>query len=134
MYDLLKSPINLGRVTLKNRCVLPAMGVNLAAPGGGVTDDIIAYYEARARGGVGLIITEVTRIMGGCGISDPCQLAAYRLSDVAELQRLVEAVHNHDTKIFIQLQHPGWCASPLVTGEQPVNIVISRLRVIFFFQ
>lgn len=120
MYDLLKSPINLGRVTLKNRCVLPAMGVNLAAPGGGVTDDIIAYYEARARGGVGLIITEVTRIMGGCGISDPCQLAAYRLSDVAELQRLVEAVHNHDTKIFIQLQHPGWCASPLVTGEQPV--------------
>ncbi len=120
MYERLQSPVNIGRLALKNRCVLPAMGVNLGAADGSVTEDIAAYYEARARGGAGLIITEVTRVMGGNGVSDPCQLAACRLSDVASLQRLVEAVHSHDAKIFIQLQHPGWCASPLMTGEQPV--------------
>jgi 2,4-dienoyl-CoA reductase-like NADH-dependent reductase (Old Yellow Enzyme family)/thioredoxin reductase len=96
------------------------MGVNLAAPGGGVTDDVIAYYEARARGGVGLIITEITRIDDGPGAAEPCQLAARRPSDVPELQRLTDAIHKYDTKIFIQLQHPGREAAPFVTGVQPV--------------
>ena len=105
---------------LPNRLVMSPMGVNLGAPDGGVTDDLIAFYEARARGGVGLIITEVTRVEGGAGISDPCQLAAYRPSDIPNLQRLVDAVHRWDTRLFIQLQHPGRAASAWVTGSQPV--------------
>lgn len=120
MDRLLEREGMIGRLTMPNRVVMPAMGVNLAAPDGGVTDDVIAFYEARARGGTGLIITEVTRIAGGAGISDPCQLAAYRPSDIASLQRLVDAVHKYDTRIFIQLQHPGREASPIIAGEQPV--------------
>ena len=103
MYEHLESPVSIGRLNLPNRVFMPAMGVNLAAPEGGVTDDLIAYYEARAHGGVGLIITEVTRIEDGPGASDPCQLAARRPSDVPELQRLIDAIHKYDTKIFIQL-------------------------------
>ena len=87
---------------------------------GGVTDDIIAFYEARAKGSTGLIISEVTRITDGAGISEPCQLSAYRASDVVELQRLVDVIHQYDTKIFIQLQHPGREASFTITGEQSV--------------
>lgn len=120
MYELLKEPIKIGRLQLKNRLVMSPMGINLGAPLGGVTDDLIAFYEARAQGGIGLIITEVTRIEGGAGISDPCQLAAYRPGDIAELQRLVDAVHRWDTKLFIQLQHPGRAASSWLTGIQPV--------------
>jgi 2,4-dienoyl-CoA reductase-like NADH-dependent reductase (Old Yellow Enzyme family) len=85
MYEHLGSPVSIGQMTLPNRVFMPAMGVNLAAPGGGVTDDVIAYYEARARGGVGLIITEITRIDDGPGAAEPCQLAARRPSDVPEL-------------------------------------------------
>jgi 2,4-dienoyl-CoA reductase-like NADH-dependent reductase (Old Yellow Enzyme family) len=59
MYDKLRSPMNIGQVNIPNRVVMTAMGVFIAAPGGGVNDDIIAYYEARAKGGVGLITTEV---------------------------------------------------------------------------
>ena len=120
MFNLLKSPMNIGELTIPNRVVMPAMGVSIAKPEGGVTDDIIAFYEARARGGAGLIISEVTRITDGAGVGEPCQLAAYRASDVVELQRLVEVIHQYDTKIFIQLQHPGREASFTITGEQSV--------------
>ncbi len=51
MFERLKAPGTTGRLTLKNRVFMPAMGVFMAVPGGGVNDDIIAFYEARARGG-----------------------------------------------------------------------------------
>ena len=120
MYERLKSPLKIGKLTLPNRLAMTAMGVNLGKPEGGVTDDLIKFYEARARGGVGLIITEVTRIEGGAGISDPCQMAAYRPGDILELQRLANMVHRWNTRLFIQLQHPGRAASSWVTGTQPV--------------
>lgn len=120
MYDLLQSKITIGHLTIKNRVAMTAMGVFIAAPGGGVNDDIIAFYEARAKGGVGLIITEVTRVCDGAGGGEPCQLAARNFADALELRRLTDAVHKYDTKIFIQLQHPGRTATSALTGEQPV--------------
>ena len=116
----MRSPISIGCLQLNNRVVMPAMGVNLSSRDGGVSDDIIAFYEARARGGVGLIISEITRVVDGAGAGEPCQLAARGLKDIPDLQRLVDAVHKYDTKFFIQLQHPGMQASPFVTGVQAV--------------
>jgi len=112
--------MKIGRLSIPNRVVMTAMGTNIAAAGGGVNDDVIAYYEARGRGGVGLIITEVTRVADGAGGGEPCQLAARRPSDIIELQKLANAIHKYDSKLFVQLQHPGREASPFVTGEQPV--------------
>ncbi len=120
MFDLMRSPVTIGRLQLPNRVAMPAMGVNLSRLGGGVSDDIIAYYEARARGGVGLLISEVTRVVDGAGASEPCQLAARGPADVPDLQRLVDAIHKYDTKLFIQLQHPGGQASSAVTGVPSV--------------
>ncbi|WAK01296.1 oxidoreductase [Methylobacter sp. YRD-M1] len=82
MYDKLFSPMRIGRVEIKNRVAMTSMGVNLAAAGGGVNDDIIAFYEARARGGVGLILSGVCRVMDGAGASEPCQLAARNSGDL----------------------------------------------------
>ena len=120
MFAMLQTPFLLKRLHLKNRLVMSPMGVNLGAPEGGVTDDLLAFYEARARGGVGLIISEVTRIEGGAGVSDPCQMAAYRPSDVTGIQRLADRLHRYGAKLFIQLQHPGHAASSFITGVQPV--------------
>jgi 2,4-dienoyl-CoA reductase-like NADH-dependent reductase (Old Yellow Enzyme family)/NADPH-dependent 2,4-dienoyl-CoA reductase/sulfur reductase-like enzyme len=119
-FNKLQSPMKIGRLPIPNRVVMPAMGTNIAAAGGGVNDDVIAYYEARARGGVGLIITEITRVADGAGGGEPCQLAARRPSDILELQKLADSIHKYDSKLFVQLQHPGREASPFVTGEQPV--------------
>jgi hypothetical protein len=50
MYEKLFSRVKIGRMEVKNRVALTSMGVNLAAVGGGVNDDIVAFYEGRARG------------------------------------------------------------------------------------
>lgn len=120
MFDIMKSPISIGRLQICNRVVMPAMGVNLSFRDGGVSEDIIAFYEARARGGGGLIISEVTRVVDGAGASEPCQLAARSLRDVPDLQRLMDAIHKYDTKFFVQLQHPGGQAAASVTGMPSV--------------
>jgi 2,4-dienoyl-CoA reductase-like NADH-dependent reductase (Old Yellow Enzyme family)/thioredoxin reductase len=100
---------------------MTAMGLSLAAPGGGVNDDIIAFYEARARGGVGLIVTGVCRVMDGAGAGEACQLASRNLADVPGLGRLMDTVHKYGARMFIQLQHPGRNGSLMVGGEQPVS-------------
>ena len=87
MYERLFSTGRIGRIEIKNRVVMTPMGTVIAAPGGGVNDDIIAYYEARAKGGVGLIESELCRVLNGAGAAMTCQLAARNLADVAGLAR-----------------------------------------------
>ncbi len=121
MFPKLFSPARIGRLEIKNRVAMTAMGVELAAAGGGVTDDVIAFYEARARGGVGLIVSGLCRVMDGMGVGEACQLAARNVADVPGLGRLVDTVHKYGTRMFIQLHHPGREGSVLVCGEQPVS-------------
>ena len=119
MYDNLFSPVQIGRLEIKNRVAMTAMGLNLAAAGGGVNDDAIAFYEARAKGGVGLIISGLCRVLDGAGVGEPNQLAARHSGDLQGLERLMDAVHKYGTRIFIQLHHPGR-EGQLMFGEQPV--------------
>ncbi len=121
MFPKLFSPVRIGRLEIKNRVAMTAMGVNLAAAGGGVNDDIIAFYEARARGGIGLIVSGLCRVMDGAGAAEPCQLASRNPADVQGLARLMDTVHKYGTRMFIQLQHPGRQGSVMVGGEQPVS-------------
>ena len=121
MFPRLFSPVRIGGLEIKNRVAMTAMGVNLAASGGGVNDDIIAFYEARARGGVGLIVSGLCRVMDGAGAAEPCQLAARNVGDVQGLARLMDSVHKYGAKMFIQLHHPGRQGSAAIGGEQPVS-------------
>ncbi|MDE7066684.1 MAG: NADH:flavin oxidoreductase, partial [Schaedlerella arabinosiphila] len=61
-YPKLFEKGRIGRLELKNRIVMPAMGTGFASSTGEASDEIIRYYADRARGGAGLIITEITRI------------------------------------------------------------------------
>ncbi|WP_339171527.1 NAD(P)/FAD-dependent oxidoreductase [Paenibacillus sp. FSL H7-0943] len=106
-YEKLFAAGKIGRLELKNRIVLPAMGTSLAAASGEASDEMIAFYEERAAGGCGLIITEITRVDNETGVGTPNQLNASDLLFVPRLEKLARAVHRHDSKIFLQLQHPG---------------------------
>src|SRR5256712_14078925 len=53
------TPARIGSVEVRNRIVMPPMTTRLADQDGNVTDDTIAYYMARVRGGVGLITVEM---------------------------------------------------------------------------
>ena len=51
------SPIQIGRMTAKNRLLMSAMSINFGVDGNGyVTDQLTAYLTARARGGVGMML------------------------------------------------------------------------------
>ncbi|HZE17538.1 MAG TPA: FAD-dependent oxidoreductase, partial [Mycobacterium sp.] len=121
MFDKLFSTVRIGGLEIKNRVAMTAMGVGLAVAGGGVNDDIIAFYEARARGGIGLIVSGICRVMDGAGTGEPCQLAARNYADVQGLARLMDTVHKYGTRMFVQLHHPGRQGSALLCGEQPVS-------------
>ena len=112
----------IGGLELKNRVVMPAMGCSLAQADGTAGEQIIRYYQARARGGAGLIITEITRIDDITGVGTPCQLSVTDMKHIPGLVRLAEAVHAYDTKIFVQLHHPGnQTPARLLHGQQPVS-------------
>ncbi|HOB52443.1 MAG TPA: FAD-dependent oxidoreductase [Acidobacteriota bacterium] len=121
MFDRLFSPVRIAGLEIRNRVAMTPMGVGLAAVGGGVSDDIIAFYEARARGGIGLIVSEICRVMDGAGAGEPCQLAARSGADIQGLGRMVDAVRKYGARMFIQLHHPGRQGHHEVGGEQPVS-------------
>ena len=121
-YPKLFEKGRIGNLELKNRIVMTAMGCSLASSTGEASDQIIRYYAERARGGVGLIITEITRIDDETGVGTPNQLSVTKESDIPQLARLAEAVHAYGAKIFVQLHHPGnQTPSRLIGGRQPVS-------------
>ena len=62
MYEKLFTPGKIGNITVKNRLVMSPMGIGLAELDGSPSEDMLAFYEARAMGGAGLIIPEITRV------------------------------------------------------------------------
>lgn len=131
-YQHLFSKGKIGNVTLKNRIVMPAIGTSLASSTGGPSQEMIAYYEERAKGGCGLIITEITRIDEDYGAGIANQLAVTKPEHVAKLERLVKAVHKYDSKLFVQLHHPGRQGhGKLIGGKQivaPSEIMCNRTQ------
>lgn len=120
MYNKLFEPGNIGKVTIKNRLVMAPMGCGLANLDGTPSEDMIAYYEARAIGGAGLIIPEITRVNDIHGQGLLRQLSVTKDKHIAPLAKLAEAIHKHGSKIFIQLHHPGRETVSVLLGGQPV--------------
>ena len=111
----------VGDLSIKNRTVMPAMGTNLASETGGITQAMVHYYTQRAIGGVGLIITEIVSVDSPGGYAIPKQLDLHNNSFIAGHNELVEAVHEHDARIFPQLHHAGRQTTVENTnGIQPV--------------
>ncbi len=57
--NVLLTPARIGNLEIKNRIVMPPMTTRLADEEGYVTEESIAYYMARVRGGTGLITVEM---------------------------------------------------------------------------
>ena len=130
-YPRLFEPGRIGNLEIRNRIVMPAMGCSLAEISGEPGARMINYYAERARGGVGLIITEITRVDDVTGVGTPNQLSVTNTHVISQLHRLVEAVHAYDTKLFVQLHHPGnQTPSRLIGGRQPVSASDVTCKVI----
>lgn len=99
-------PIKIGPMTVKNRFVVPPMGNNFANTDGSMSDQSVAYYRERAKGGFGLITIEATVVHEGAkgGPRKPC---LYDDTTIESFRRVVEACHEEGAKVSVQLQNAG---------------------------
>lgn len=145
-YEKLLSPIQIGNCTIRNRVALEPMLLGVGEFDGTPGEKMIAYYEERAKGGAGLIITEVTRISEFSGATGPMQLAVTSDRHIEPLSKLAEAIHRHDSKLFVQLHHPGrqnlnlvvtaWMLSENIGRRFPLywKLFFSMTRFLDFFE
>lgn len=113
------SPGRIGKMTVRNRMVMPPMGTNYAADNGFVTERLVRYYEARAEGGTGLIIVEVAAVAPeGKAVSHQVGLWADKF--IPGLRYLAESIKKHGARAAIQLHHAGRQTTVRTTGHQPV--------------
>ncbi len=99
---------------------MSAMGVNLAETDGSCGERLIAYHERQARGGVGLIVLGVTGVAWPHGANQPRQIAISEDRHISGLQALVQAVHQHGTKVAAQLHHGGLVAVQDAKEGRPI--------------
>ncbi|MBW1829493.1 MAG: FAD-dependent oxidoreductase, partial [Deltaproteobacteria bacterium] len=116
---LLAQPGKIGSMKIRNRIVMPAMGTNMANLDGTPSRHLIDYYEARAAGGAGMIITEVVTPdeRGQCIHSE---LAGYHDKFLSPLSLLARAVKSHGARCILQIAHAGSFASQQITGMTPL--------------
>lgn len=126
-YEKLFSPIKIGNCEIKNRIAMAPMLMGFGQFDGTVTEKMLDYYEERAKGGTGLIITEITRINDMTGAGAFAQLAASQDYHIESLKTLADRVHKHGAKIMVQLHHPGRQNVGLLIGTVPLSIRINKI-------
>ncbi|NLV20990.1 MAG: FAD-dependent oxidoreductase [Syntrophomonadaceae bacterium] len=119
-FSQLFSPGKIGNLMVKNRLVMAPMASSYADANGEVTDTMLAYYRARAQGGVGLVIVEAACVDSPVGRDGPHQLNIDQPSCLTGLQRLAEEIKLAGAKAFIQLFHAGRQGSSLLNGGEPI--------------
>jgi 2,4-dienoyl-CoA reductase-like NADH-dependent reductase (Old Yellow Enzyme family) len=117
--NILLTPARIGPAEIKNRIVMPAMTTRTADAEGFVTEDSIAYYMARVRGGVGLITVEMAS-PEKCGRHRRYEVGIYDDKFVPGLTRLVAEIHRGGAKASIQLGHGGGHTRIDICGETPI--------------
>lgn len=123
-YPHLLEPLELGFTTLKNRVLMGSMHTGLEDMRGGYKK-LAVFYEERARGGVGLIVTGgVSPTFRGrlalstSQLSWPWQLSHHRV--------VTQAVHDAGSKICLQLLHAGrYAMHPFAVGPSAIRAPIS---------
>ncbi len=127
-YPFIFRPGKIGSVTVKNRLLMAPMGIGALTNSDGLfSDRAIDYYEERARGGVGLILTTLCLATNRY---EPWEADGIKLQPTFDhliktrnLKQLTERIHDHNCKIFAQLT-AGWGrvyrpSLVAITGHRP---------------
>jgi 2,4-dienoyl-CoA reductase-like NADH-dependent reductase (Old Yellow Enzyme family)/thioredoxin reductase len=106
LLNHLFSPIRIKKMEIPNRIVMPPMGTNLGNSDGTVSEANLAYMKRRARGGAGLIITEISAVHP-TGMAIPSELGSYDDRFIPGLKKLADVIHASGGKAALQLHHTG---------------------------
>ncbi len=110
------TPIAIKTMKLKNRIVMPAMGTLFANLDSTISERQMDYYEARAKGGVGLIVVEIAEVHPSSAMMMLIGIHDDRF--IPGLRMLTDRIHAAGAKIAIQIHHPGR-QFPAVDPERP---------------
>ncbi|MBQ6265684.1 MAG: FAD-dependent oxidoreductase [Clostridia bacterium] len=119
-YPNLLSPGQIGNVTLRNKTVMAAMGMS-QSDNGFVNKAVLNHYAARANGGVGAIIVEVTCVDTPLGLNTNGMLVIDDDKYIPGMTQLADVIHKGGAKAFLQISHTGRGARRKIIGEQPVG-------------
>jgi 2,4-dienoyl-CoA reductase-like NADH-dependent reductase (Old Yellow Enzyme family) len=128
-YEALLSEVRLGPAVLRNRVVSTAHQTSLVhdhLP----TEDLVAYHEARARGGAGAVFLEATAVHA-TGLLTAHTIGGYLPGIAGAYERLGEAIRGHGARLFVQLFHGGReqiASPPLPPAIAPSAIPTPRFR------
>lgn len=125
--SILFTPMKIGTCEIKNRIVMSPMLMGFGEFDGRPTEKMMDYYEARAKGGTGLIITEITRINDKTGAAAFAQLSVSSDENIKPLSLLADRIHRHGAKLFVQLHHPGRQNVGLLVGTVPMSIEAEKM-------
>lgn len=119
-FEKLLEPGWIGSMRLRNRIIMPPMGTEFATEEGYVTEQMKAYYEERAKGGVALVIVEVSCVDYPRGKALRGQISIGHDKYLPGLAELAEVIKRHGAKAAIQLHHAGRSTTTAIVGCQPV--------------
>jgi NAD(H)-dependent 7beta-hydroxy-3-oxo-delta4-cholenoic acid oxidoreductase len=119
-FARLFSPIKIGTMELKNRIALAPMDTDYVNQDGTLSERYHDYIEARAKGGAGLLILEVTSIDGKYPYV-PHTVGMWDDSQIGPMRRLTDAIHAHGSRLIPQIAHPGPESVSFLYKVQPVG-------------
>ena len=117
---LLSQPGQIGPLKLRNRVVMAPMGTNYSTTDGLSTERDRAYYAERARGGVGMIMTEAM-VVTEFARPHHNSLCVYHDRFIPGLASVVDAIHAHGALVCAQLNHRGALLRRHVLNMEPVG-------------
>ena len=118
MRDPLFQPITVHGMEIKNRIYLPAMHLGMAVDFQ-VTDQLVAFYAERARGGAGMICVGYATVDDLSGNTQ--NIGAHDDAFIPGLTRLADAIKSNGARSVVQLNHAGrYNFSFFLNGKQPV--------------
>lgn len=119
-YPNLLSPAKIGKVEIRNKTVMAAMGMSQSTDGF-VNTAVLNHYSERAKGGVGAIVVEVTCVDAPLGLNTKGMLIIDDDKYIPGMTELAEVIHKGGSKAFLQISHTGRGARRAIIGDRPVG-------------
>jgi len=113
------TPMYIGKMLVKNRLVVPAMDSGMPEEDGTIGNLALDYYGARAKGGFGMIIVEISAVQR-CGVGMPHEINIYNDDSIPGLTALAGRMKINGARTCIQLHHAGRETAAIMAGSQPV--------------
>lgn len=125
-YEKLLSPGKIGALELRNRTVMTAAEMSMGQPDGTPTERLMSYYEARAKGGVALIIPGICRVNDMDAVGSFTQLAMSQDYHIEPMRVFADRIHAQGAKLGIQLHHAGRQGYASVVKTLPMILPVTK--------